>query len=94
MARPRIAYVVSSQVAFLPHPRERCRWLRLHPCVLYAVCSSCKAQLGEPCVDRDGEAVGYVHWKRKREGDQRRKGNKVPIIAAIIVPLLSKARTK
>ena len=37
--------------AFIPHPTERARWLRVHPCVATVECLECKAWAGEPCKD-------------------------------------------
>lgn len=87
MAAPvRTAYVLSSQVAFVPHPREPGRWLRLHPSVLFVKCPGCGQRPGKPCVNREGEVVAtFAHYQRRSAGRYRLPAG-VPGMTVVIAP--------
>jgi len=50
--------------AFVPHPEEAGRWLRVHPCVAVVECE-CGARAGEPCINKQtGKWTVDIHYKR------------------------------
>ena len=62
------AYVLSSSIAFVPHPHLQQCWPRVHACVLYVDCEFCGAKAGELCrtPGRKREAVAsFTHVKRR-----------------------------
>lgn len=69
--RAKYAYVVSAPggpFVFLEHPSIRGLWIRTHASVAVVECAYCRADVLEPCRDRNGEHKSATHWVRRRDG--------------------------
>lgn len=71
MARPRARFMVyvvrpneGMPYAFVPHPTEAGRWMRVHPCVAFVACPQCEVPAGMPCRFSQGFAVSE-HCRRR-----------------------------
>ncbi len=59
-------YVLSSTVAFVPHPLAANLWVRTHACTIVAACPVCDAPAGKLCEGRDGPLLAGTHYARRR----------------------------
>ena len=59
-------FILSKQIAFVPHPDLRGMWLRTHSCVVLVDCPACHSKKGIPCRN---DKCGYnsdTHYKRRK----------------------------
>ncbi len=69
----RKAYILSSTVAFVPHPHVPGFYVRTHAAVLLTACEVCGSKTGQLCTSlassqpaRRGREIFSTHWRRRR----------------------------
>lgn len=69
MKKPLRTYVVSKNVAFVPHPNARGLWMCVHSAVVLVPCPylTCEARCGEPCRNRNGDHTTSTHYVRRND---------------------------
>ena len=78
------AYVVNSEIAFMPHPHLRGLWLRVHPCILFVPCE-CGAKAQKPCRGSEGGEISGTHWYRRKDYQEWKKKRKEKVEFEVVI---------
>jgi hypothetical protein len=70
---PEPKFYLCGKVAFVPYPADPHLWMRVDPAVVWADCSACGADKGEPCKDQTFLYPRTQTHLRRRQAAKRNK---------------------